>query len=290
MSDVDDEESETSDDIMDEPNLKLSSALLYVSAFMLQSDQNILAPHLSAVAKEFHMSDEQRDHKLGGQLALGLFLIGAPASLAIASLGDVWNRKALLVSILALGGVASLGTACASSFVELFWWRSLTGVSLGAALPVTFSLLGDLYPASRRAVASSRVGIAMSAGQGCGQVMSGLFASLWRRPFVVVGAAFIVLASVVVVFMVEPRRGAFDSIAPDGWDKKEKASTVARNARNAMRSLAATPTVWLIFIQGIPGCVRPAASTCAPWLASTVRIRSHGRSYRCFLTITYTRT
>lgn len=270
MTDLDDEEINTRENIIAEANVRLSSALLYVSAFMLQSDQNILAPHLSAVAKEFQMSDEQRDNKLGGQLALGMFLIGAPASLAIASLGDVWNRKALLVSILALGGVASLGTACANSFVALFWWRSLTGVSLGAALPVTFSLLGDLYPASRRAVASSRVGIAMSAGQGCGQVMSGLFDSLWRRPFIVVGAAFLVLASIVVVFMVEPKRGAFDGSAPDVRDKKEKANGLARNTRSAMRALAATPTVWVIFIQGIPGCVRSAASRCAPWLASTV--------------------
>lgn len=130
--------------------MKAATLLLFLSAFVLQSDQNLLAPHLTAVAKELGLSDEQRDAKLGGDLALGLFLLGAPCAIFIGSLGDRWRRRDLLAGISLLGGIASAGTATATTFMELFWWRALTGVSLGSALPLTFSLLGDLYGPSLR--------------------------------------------------------------------------------------------------------------------------------------------
>ena len=46
------------------------AGVLFASAFLLQSDQNLLAPHLTAVATEFGMSDAERDEKLGGELAI----------------------------------------------------------------------------------------------------------------------------------------------------------------------------------------------------------------------------
>lgn len=234
--------------------VRWSSLLLYTSALMLQSDQNLLSPHLTTVAEEFGMDKAKRDKKLGGQLAMGLFLIGMPSSLALGRLGDVANRKALLVATIAVGAIASLGTASATSFVALFWWRALTGVSLGGSVPVTFSLLGDLYPRSARTSASGRLGVAMSAGQGLGLALSGLLGARygWRAPFVVVGAAFAALAVVVVTTMSDLPRGRFDS----------PLLTTRRGVVDAAGALAATPSVWLLFAQGIPGCV--------PWSVLTV--------------------
>ena len=41
--------------------LDQNTLLLLACSFLLQSDQNLLAPHLSAVAHEFGMNDIQRD-------------------------------------------------------------------------------------------------------------------------------------------------------------------------------------------------------------------------------------
>ena len=38
---------------------------------------------MTAIASEFGMSDEERDRKLGGEIAFAFFLLGAPAALAI---------------------------------------------------------------------------------------------------------------------------------------------------------------------------------------------------------------
>jgi len=237
-----------------------NTLLLLACSFLLQSDQNLLAPHLSTVAHEFGMNDIERDERLGGELAMGLFLLGAPAALAIGACADRYPRKLLLVLILAVGGAASLGTALARSYSDLFWMRALTGVSLGSALPVTFSLVGDMFPTSQRTAASGRVGVAMSAGVGFGQAMSGFlgaFLRSWRAPFVVVGLLFFLLAVVVWTAFVEPRRGGFDGSDDMKTSDDEDESAPSRTAA-AQRDLAAvfrTPTALLVFLQGIPGCV-----------------------------------
>jgi predicted MFS family arabinose efflux permease len=229
-----------------------NTLVLLACSFLLQSDQNLLAPHLSTVAREFGMNDIQRDEKLGGELAMGLFLLGAPAALAIGAMADRYPRKLLLVLILLVGGAASLGTALARSYSDLFWMRALTGVSLGSALPVTFSLVGDMFAPSQRTAASGRVGVAMSAGVGFGQAMSGFLGAAldsWRAPFVVVGVLFVALAAVVWMAFVEPRRGAFDDAGSD--EDEPRAETAQRDLAAVFR----TPTALLVFLQGIPGCV-----------------------------------
>jgi len=232
--------------------LDKNTLLLLACSFLLQSDQNLLAPHLTTVAHEFGMNDAQRDEKLGGELAMGLFLLGAPAALAIGACADRYPRKLLLVIILLVGGAASLGTALARSYSDLFWMRALTGVSLGSALPVTFSLVGDMYAPSQRTAASGRVGVAMSAGVGFGQAMSGFLGAAldsWRAPFVVVGVLFVALAAVVWIAFVEPRRGAFDDTGSD--EDEPRADTARRDLAAVFR----TPTALLVFLQGIPCCV-----------------------------------
>ena len=236
---------------MTRPLCDRNTLLLLACSFLLQSDQNLLAPHLSTVAHEFGMNDIQRDEKLGGELAMGLFLLGAPAALAIGACADRYPRKLLLVLILLVGGAASLGSALARSYADLFWMRALTGVSLGSALPVTFSLVGDMFSPSQRTAASGRVGVAMSAGVGFGQAMSGFLGAAldsWRAPFVVVGVLFVALAFVVWIAFVEPRRGAFDDTGSDEDEPRE-------TARRDLAAVFRTPTALLVFIQGIPGCV-----------------------------------
>ena len=94
-------------------------------------DQNLMAPNLSAIARlpwppsscawlrmaaptltkvrssanilrhrEFGMDDEERDRKLGGEIAFAFFLLGAPAALGIGFATGTddftWRHKQLL--------------------------------------------------------------------------------------------------------------------------------------------------------------------------------------------------
>ena len=51
--------------------------------------QNLMAPNLTAIAKDFGFNDEERDRKLGGEIALGFFILGAPVALLAGYLTDL---------------------------------------------------------------------------------------------------------------------------------------------------------------------------------------------------------
>lgn len=51
--------------------------ILYgITTILLFSDQNLLAPNLTAIATEFDFDELERDKKLGGDIAVAFFSIG----------------------------------------------------------------------------------------------------------------------------------------------------------------------------------------------------------------------
>ena len=138
------------------------------------------------------MSEQERDEKLGGEIALGLVLLGGLCAFPLGLMADRYSRKLLLVVILAFSSVATLGTAFARGFTTLFWCRSLTGIALGATGPIKFSLLADLFPPSQRIALSGRFSLVGGAGAMAGLALSGFCGRLgWRFPFLVAGALLV---------------------------------------------------------------------------------------------------
>lgn len=77
--------------------------LFSVTTILLFADQNLLAPNLTVIAKEFGFDDIQRDVKLGGDISIAFFLLGAPASYIVGCLGDVYKRIPLFVLMILIG-------------------------------------------------------------------------------------------------------------------------------------------------------------------------------------------
>ena len=78
-------------------------AMLCAAMFFIYSDQNLMAPNLTAIGHFFGYSDDERDAKLGGQISVAFFLLGLPAALIIGVLCDVVERKRVLVWTLIIG-------------------------------------------------------------------------------------------------------------------------------------------------------------------------------------------
>ena len=125
------------------------------------------------IARDFNFDDQERDDKLGGHISVAFFLLGLPACLIIGALTDVVQRKKLLVWTIVLGQGPCLLTLLVTQYWELFVLRTLTGVAVGGALPLVFSLTGDLFPPTSRSYASSMVGLCMHLGSMCGQGAAG---------------------------------------------------------------------------------------------------------------------
>jgi hypothetical protein len=146
-----------------------------ISLTLLYADYNLLAPNLSAVAEEFGFTEEERDVKLGGEISLAFFLVGAPASFLIGWLADLDTipRPPLFAVTLLIGEVACFATYFVGNFPALFVTRTLTGISIGGSLPIVYSVLGDLYQAEGRNAISGVVATATGVGIGVGQALGG---------------------------------------------------------------------------------------------------------------------
>ena len=266
-------------------------ALLCAAMFFVYSDQNLMAPNLSQIADFFGYDDDERDAKLGGQISVAFFLLGLPATLVIGLLCDVVQRKQVLVATLVLGQGPCLLTVFVTEYWQLFALRALTGIAVGGALPLVYSIAGDLFPPTSRAYASAMVGICSSLGSMCGQGVAGFMGPTfgWRLPFAAVAAPGLVVAWLVHAFAEEPARDAAEGKASgedgnhtggardDFGDATAKNSTVDAantpfaeggepNARvtatrlaldfaRKSRSVVSRRTNILGFLQGIPGCV-----------------------------------
>ena len=108
-----------------------------------------------------------------------------------------------------LGEGPCLLTIFVRSYWQLFTLRLLTGIALGGALPVVFSLLGDLYDPTRRAGVSSLVQLSTGVGLALGQGIAGFAGPAvgWRWPFVIVSLPAVAVACVMLATCREPVRG-----------------------------------------------------------------------------------
>lgn len=233
------------------------TTILLAAVALIHAEQLLLAPNLSAVAASFGMDSTEKDVKLGGGLAAALFLVGAPATLLVGMAADRSSRVNLLVVILILGAAGCLASGLASGYSQLFFARAVTGVSLGGALPLTFSLLGDMAGASRRTLLSGRIGLAMSIGNIGGQSLAGHTGPRfgWRLPFAILGLAMLSFSLYVYRTMREPPRSLL--LLDDeskGHHHEPRHGRQQRHVR-AWLSIFRVPSVLLILLQGIPGCL-----------------------------------
>src|SRR5688572_25873972 len=69
----------------------------------------------------------------------------------LAPLGDRWGRRPVIISFLAVVGVASLGSALADGLTDFVIWRFIMGLGLGASLANATALTSEISPARSRA-------------------------------------------------------------------------------------------------------------------------------------------
>jgi len=72
--------------------------------------------------------------KLGGDIALGFFVIGGIVSLLVGILADSLNRCLLYATIVAIGESACICTYFVTSYDQFYFCRVMTGVSIGKYL------------------------------------------------------------------------------------------------------------------------------------------------------------
>jgi len=194
---------------------QVATTLYLLTTSLLFADQNLMSPNLSAIAEEFGFDDNTRDKKLGGDIAIAFFMVGVPASFLVGCLADVIHKRSLLfLWVILIGEGACFATYFITTYAQLYWCRALTGMSVGGALPLIYSVLGDYYEAKDRGWVSGAIsmgcGIGISVGQGAAGILGPRYG--WRSPFLVVSVTAIICAIAVWMFVPEVQRGMSERI------------------------------------------------------------------------------
>lgn len=234
---------------------RFAVALLAIITLFLFADQNLMAPNLTQIADDFGFSAVERDVMLGGNISFVFWVFGGLVTLGIGYLTDRISRKALFVAVILVGEIPCLLTGFAQTYTQLFWLRALTGIGIGGALPLVYSLLGDYFSPKLRTAASAYMALAMGLGIAVGQLLAGFIGPEygWRLPFILVALPNFFLALIFWLTMQEPVRGQAEAGLKDLIETGQ--IYTARINWSEYKQLFRIKTNLLVFLQGIPGTV-----------------------------------
>ena len=225
----------------------LSLSLLFILSFFLFADQNLMGPNLSQIAAEFGFNDLERDIKLGGEISLVFWLIGGFFTLFFGYFTDIASRKKLLIISMLFGEIPCFLTGFVENYQQFFWLRALTGIGIGAIIPITYSLLADYFPSNMRSAATGYLGLVVGLGIGGGQLLAGLTGPEygWKISFIIVSVPNFIFLLLYAIFATEPARGKSDGNIND----------ITKINLSIIKQLISKKTNILVFLQGIAGTV-----------------------------------
>ncbi|HXH69988.1 MAG TPA: MFS transporter, partial [Pyrinomonadaceae bacterium] len=196
-------------------------------------DRQIIGAVGEPIRKEFELSDSAL-----GALNVAFTLIYAFVGLPLGKLVDKFERRKILSIGVLIWSVFTAASGLANSFWQIFALRLGIGIGEASCAPAANSLIGDYFPASKRAKAISVFMLGLPVGLALSFAVSGAVARNygWRAAFFVAGLPGL-LCVVLVFFIREPKRGAVETI--DVGAKTRSGS--------AFKNILATPTMrWLI--------------------------------------------
>jgi MFS family permease len=187
----------------------LTLALLTLTYFFSYMDRQILAILLELIKADLKLSDTQLGLLAGFAFAIFYAGLGIP----VARLADRANRRNIIAVSLALWSLMTALCGLAQNYTQLLLARIGVGVGEAGSSPPSHSIIADLYPVEKRASAMAIYSLGVVLGGGFGTMIGGWLASHygWRVAIIAVGVPGILLAVVVRLFVVEPRRGLSDA-------------------------------------------------------------------------------
>lgn len=186
----------------------LTLALLTLTYFFSFMDRQILAILLEPIKRDLTLNDTQLGLLSGLVFAIFYATLGIP----IARLADRSNRRNIIAASLAVWSVMTALCGVAQNFTHLLLARIGVGVGEAGSGPPSQSIIADLYPPEKRASAMAIYSLGVLLGGGLGIMIGGNVAHAygWRAAMMVVGIPGVILALVVRLVVVEPKRGLSD--------------------------------------------------------------------------------
>ncbi|KAL4977769.1 major facilitator superfamily domain-containing protein [Aspergillus desertorum] len=188
---------------------------LALSLFISALDQTIVATATPTISADLHSG--------GGYVWIGgAYLLANAASGNIwANLSDIWGRKPILLSAVALFFVSSIICATAVDMAMLIVGRSLQGVAGGGLIQLILITISDLFSVRLRSLFMGLMECTWTVAGALGPVLGGVFTESisWRWIFwinlPVCGTAFVLL--ILFLDVHNPRTSMLDGIKAVDW-------------------------------------------------------------------------
>jgi AAHS family 4-hydroxybenzoate transporter-like MFS transporter len=146
----------------------------------------MLAQAIPVIVKQWHL--QRSDFAPTLSVALAAAAIGSGVG---GSLGDRIGRRPVLLTSAFLIAAATAGMAISPNLVVLTLTRIVSGLGLGAAMPVASSLMAEIAPARHRTVAITLGATCVPAGASIGGILGGVILTGWGWQILFgLGAAF----------------------------------------------------------------------------------------------------
>lgn len=215
---------------------RVTLTLLTVTYFFSYMDRQILAILLEDIKADLLLNDTQ----LGLLSGLAFALFYATLGIPVAALADRMNRVNIISIALALWSGMTAACGLAQNFFQLLLARIGVGVGEAGSSPPSHSIIADLYPAEKRALALSIYSLGVTLGAAAGQIFGGNLTYFfdWRVAFIAIGLPGVILAIIVKVFATEPMRKA-----EPGAVAETETPSIAAGFRSIFANRAA---VWLV--------------------------------------------
>lgn len=211
--------------------------LLFLANLFNFFDRAVPSIVMEPIRLEWSLSDFQI-----GMLGTAFTIVYAIAGLPLGRMADTGSRK----KIMGWGLLLWSALTAVNGAVQGFWGFLLArmGVGIGEASygPAANSLIGDMFPANRRARAMGIFMLGLPLGLLLAFFTTGAIVKAfdsWRAPFFIAAVPGIILA--LFIFMIrEPKRGAAEVIAVDS-------SAVTQ----PISKILAIPSMWWLTLAGL---------------------------------------
>lgn len=211
--------------------------LLFLANLFNFFDRAVPSIVMEPIRLEWSLTDFQI-----GMLGTAFTIVYALAGLPLGRMADTGSRK----KIMGWGLLVWSGLTAVNGAVQGFWGFLLArmGVGIGEASygPAANSLIGDMFPANRRARAMGIFMLGLPLGLLLAFFTTGAMVEAfdsWRAPFFIAAVPGIILA--LFMFMIrEPKRGAAEVVVID-----------TTPVQQPIRKILAIPTMWWLTLAGL---------------------------------------
>lgn len=190
------------------PGAWLALFLVCASNVLKNVDRVLLGVLAPGIKADFKLTDTEI-----GMLSMAFAVAYAVFGVPIGRAADRFSRRRIIAGVTTVWSLATAACGVALSYPALFLGRM--GVAIGEAglLPAAYSLVSDFFPARLRNLGLGLLNCSSSIGVAAGLALGGWLSHFgWRTAFIVLGLPGILVATAILVFLPEPKRGSLDEI------------------------------------------------------------------------------